>query len=269
MKYSLILATVLMSPLAFPSTDYMPYLGRDMEKVNVYNPRKSNWVASFGFEGQGLPVERSFQGQGKSFQDKNELLMGARIGIGRDFYLGAGFNTRTQLDGYFVGTIFEPKKSVTKEDSSASTSFTQKQGNTFGGEISQVLSFITEFNAPVFIGEHKVKMYFEPFIEAGIGIGKSVFRFDYRMKTSTLDEEYRKVMDNTFISQRLSVGMNFISKSGYFLTLKASQVAHQVSDSKSYEVAGNGGALTRRDIDEKNETINLSYSYYLGGGYKW
>ena len=269
MKYSLILATILISPLTFSSTDYMPYLGRDMERVNVYNPKKSNWVTSFGFEGQGLPVERSFQGQGKSFQDKNELLMGARLGIGRDFYLGAGFNTRTQLDGYFVGTIFEPKKAVTGEDSSASNSFTQKQGNIFGGEISQVLSFITEFNAPVFIGEHKIKMYFEPFIEAGIGIGKSVFRFDYRMKTSTLDEEYRKVMDNTFISQRLSVGMNFISKSGYFLTLKASQVAHQISDSKSYEMAGNGGALSRRDIDQKNDTINLSYSYYLGGGYKW
>lgn len=271
MKYTLITLTILVcftSSLAAQS-DFTPYLGREVDRVNIYNPQKSNWVSSFGFEAQGLPVERDYQGQGKSFVDKNELLAGARLGVGREFYLGAGFFTRTSIEGYFVGTLFEPTKAVTKEDKKATTSYTQKKGNIWGGEVSQTLSYITEFNAPSFIGEHKVKMYFEPFVEAGIGMGKTYFRFDYTMRTASINEDYRKVLDNTFISQKLSVGMNFISTTGYFLTLKASQLAHQVGESKSYEMAGNGGGMNRRDIDQKNETINLSYSYYLGGGYKW
>lgn len=265
MKYSLIYAgsLVLFSSLTFAQTDYMPFLGREMDKTRTYNPKKSNWVSIFGLEAQGLPVERNYTGQNKSFSDKDELLTGARVGIGKDFYLGKGFITRTQVEGYFVGTLFEPKKSVGGGDTEQS--FSQKQGNIWGAEISQALSYLTEFNAPAFMLDHNIKMYFEPFVEAGIGMGKSFFRFNYQMRTDSLNEDYRTQIDNSFISQKLSLGVNLISQNGYFFTIKASQLAHQVSDSKSFERV-NG---VRRDLDQKNDTINLSYSYYLGGGYKW
>lgn len=267
MKYSIYLLALLSFP-AFAEIDYQPYLGREIDRVKLYNPRKSNWISSFGFEAQGLPVERNFQGQGKSFSDKNELLAGGRLGFGREFHLGAGIYTRTLLEGYFVGTLFEPKKSVTKASQATHDSYTQKKGNIWGGEISQSLSFITDFQAPVFLSDHKVKMYFEPFIEGSIGVGKSNFHFDYQMRDG-VTEDYRKVIDNTFNSQKLSVGMNFISTTGYFLTIKASQITQQITDSKSYERVGINGTVNRRDLDQKDETINLAYTYYIGGGYKW
>ncbi|MFA7613253.1 MAG: hypothetical protein WCY48_03385, partial [Candidatus Caldatribacteriota bacterium] len=239
------------------------FLGREMDKTHIYNPNKSNWVSIFGLEAQGLPVERNYSGQNKSFSNKDEVLTGARIGIGRDFYLGKGFVTRTQIEGYFVGTLFEPKKSVGGGD--LERSFSQKQGNIWGGEVSQVLSYITEFNAPAFMLDHKIKMYFEPFIEAGIGMGKSFFRFNYQMRTDSLNEDYRTQIDNSFVSQKFSVGINLIAQNGYFFTMKASQVAHQISDSKSFERV-NG---VKRDLDQKNDTVNLAFSYYLGGGYRW
>lgn len=266
----LILAFVLgISLKAVAEVDYKPFLSREVDRVNIYQPQKSNWVSTFGLEAQGLPLAKSFQGQAKNYQDSDELLSGARLGFGRDFHLFAGLTTRTQVEAYFVGTLFEPKKAVTNEDSNATSSYSQKQGNIWGGEISQVLSYITEFSAPSFIGDHKLKMYFEPFLEAGIGMGKTNFRFNYTMNTDAINERYTKVLDNTFISQKLSVGMNFISTTGYFLTLKASQLAHQITDSNSYEVVDLGTGGNRRDINQKDETVDFSYSYYLGGGYKW
>lgn len=269
MKYLILFSLTAISLNTWGQVDYKPFLGREVDKINIYNPAKSNWVSTFGFEAQGLPVERNFQGLGKSFQDKNEMLAGARLGFGRDFYLGKGFTTRTQVEGYFVGTLFEPKKSVTSEDKKAENSYSQKDGNIWGGEISQVLSHVSEFNAPNFIGDHKIKMYFEPFLEAGIGMGKTNFRFDYLMNTQTVAEKYRKVLDNTFLSQKVSIGVNIISNTGYFLTLKASQLAHRITDSKSYEMVGQNGAMSRRDVDQKDDSVNFAYSYYLGGGYKW
>lgn len=263
MKYSFIYLIFIVALFDVQaSADIRPYLGREVDRPHVYHPQKSNWIMNVGFEGQGLPVERNFSGQRKSFDNKDEFLTGMRLGVGRDFYLGKGIVTRTQVEGYFVGTLFEPKKSIKGSD--LASSYTQKQGNIWGGEISQLLSYITEFNAPSFMDEHKIKMYFEPFLEAGIGIGKSFFRFDYQMRGS-INEDYRSVIDNNFVSQKFSIGVNLIGKNGYYFTMKASQVAHQVSDSKSYERVGG----TRRDLDQKNDTINLSYSYYLGGGYKW
>lgn len=270
MKYSFLFITLAFSSTTvLAQTDYMPYLGRDMDRPHYFKPDKSKWVTTYGFEAQGLPFERNFQGAGKSFGKKNELLVGPRVGVGRDIYLGAGFTTRTQLDGYFVGSLFEPKKSVTSSDKKAKTSYSQQKGNIWGGEISQILSYTTEFNAPSFMSDHKIKMYFEPFIQAGIGMGKSYYRFDYTMNANSIDEDYRRVEDNTFVSQKLSLGFNLIGQNGYFFTIQASQVAHQISKSKSYETMGSNGAFNRRNIDQKDETIDLSYSYFVGGGYKW
>lgn len=265
---TLSLAGLSLSSLA--EVDFRPVLGREADRANIYNPRKSNWVSTFGFDAQGLLSKRDFQALSKTYADKTELLVGPRVGIGREFHLFWGLYTKSTIEGYFVGTLFEPTKKVSGGDSKADNSYTKKKGNIYGAEAAQSLSFVTEFHIPNYFSENKIKMYFEPFIEAAIGVGKGYYRFDYVFNESTGSERYSNKMEETFLSQRVSAGMNFIGTNGYFLTLKASALNHQVTKGNNLIYAQpNGAGATRTETDLKDETIKFDYNVFIGGGYKW
>ena len=269
-KIYLTLSLACLSFSSFAEVDFRPVLGRDVDRANIYNPRKSNWVSTFGFDAQGLLSKRDFQALNKNFTDKTELLVGPRIGIGREFHLFGGLYTKSTIEGYFVGTLFEPTKKVSGGDSKAKSSYTKKKGNIYGAEAAQSLSWVTEFHIPNYFTENKIKMYFEPFIEAGIGVGKGYYRFNYVFNESTGSERYSNTMEETFLSQRVSAGMNFIGTNGYFLTLKTSALNHQVSKGSNMIYAQpNGAGATRSEIDLKNESIKFDYNVFVGGGYKW
>ena len=64
--------------------------------------------------------------------------------------------------------------------------------------------------------------------------------------------------------------MNFIGTNGYFLTLKASALNHQVTKGNNIIYAQpNGSGATRTENDLKDETIKFDYNVFIGGGYKW
>ena len=239
-----------------------------------FNPRKSHLVTTFALEGIKYEFEQDFQGERKNFKDTERELYGARLGVGYEMYLGAGFNTTTKLNGFYTGTLFEQKQTANPDVEDVDFAFSKRTSSFWGGELAQSIGFLFDMKSKNLFGDI-VQLTIEPFLEAGIGRAFAYNRINYHYDTTgTVNsdgviEDYRRTMSDTLTTTRLSAGFNVISSQGYFLHVMASLVNFDLSKREVEEKKRqNGGVFVETD-PQFSEDLDPVLSYTIGGGYKF
>ena len=77
-----------------------------------FKSRANHWIFNMGFEGMEYQLPFAYDGTKTDFKEENRALFGARMGLGREYYLGAGFLIGARLDGYYLGTLFTKEKTA-------------------------------------------------------------------------------------------------------------------------------------------------------------
>lgn len=237
------------------------------------NPRASHWVTSFGFEGMvyETPFAQNFTAVEKQNFPQEKDMYGGRIGLGREFYIGAGLMTTSKIEGYYVGTLFSQKLNAGPEEENEVYANFKQTGNVWGFDASQAISFLFDMKTKNPIMEDWSYLTVEPFIEAGIGWAQAYNRVDYNYNLNPTYESYKGTIRDSLLNARIGIGVNFTSRQGYFLYMKATQNRYDITERKIDETFKvNGGSLqdfpTVTDKDAKIDPVTI---YAIGGGYKF
>lgn len=216
---------------AFAIRGIAPQSVEEIDDEENFKHRKSNWVSTFGFEHTRVELPYEFQGAKKQIGEEKRELMGARLGLGRDFYIGSGFIFGTRLEGYYLGTLFTDAQTADPEINNLEVAASKKTGHIFGADAIAHLGWMFDFKAKnPFLGE-MTYLAFELFVEAGVGRGKGYNRKEYYYDTSVTDEAYDAIIEDDFNSQIISAGFNILSTStGAFLYVKGSQMTQDITE---------------------------------------
>lgn len=237
-----------------------------------FKARKGHLVTTFGAEGMTYEVPFEFDGVRKDFKPGDQELYGGRVGVGMEIYIGGGLNTTTKVEGYYVGTLFNSRKSADPEVENIEFAFTKTTGHVYGLEAAQSLGYLIDFPTKTLFGVRTV-LVMEPFLEAGLGAAKAYNRVNYNYNTGPspgVVEEYKMRVTDDLLSVRLSVGLNVISSEGYFLHMKLSQTHYNVTDREFEEeiTRNQTGTIVERS-GELDADLDPTYAFILGGGYKF
>lgn len=239
-----------------------------------FNHRKSNWVSVFGFETVKYTLPLEFTGASDYFKEKERDLYGARLGFGREFYLGWGFLLQGRVDGFYMGTLFEGIKTADPEFSGTDVSNEKDTGSYYGADAVAHLGWMFDYKTKnIFLGD-MTYMAMELFVEAGVGKGTSYQRKEYNFDAASVDQ-YDFIMEDEFTTNSIAAGINVLStSSGFFLNLKATQVNISLDKRTIREKKLEGGAsgssagafVKRTDNDADIDPVTI---FAIGGGYKF
>ena len=237
-----------------------------------FNSRESHWFNVFGFESLKYRAPFDFVGVEKTLTARDQELWGGRLGFGGEIYLGLGLVTTTKVEGYYVGTLFSQVLNAGPDDVDEEFAFSKKTGQVFGVDATQTLGFMFEMKTKnPFLDEWSYLMV-EPYAEFGVGRGWAQSRVNYHYDTGPTgtQEDYRQTMRDDLVNTRVGGGINFTSRSGYFLFLKTYVNRFDVTQRKirTYEKPDGGSATTSSDTD-KDVKIKPITTFALGGGYKF
>ncbi|MFP5491944.1 MAG: hypothetical protein ACLGG0_10610 [Bacteriovoracia bacterium] len=256
---------------AFAVRGIAPQSVQELDDDESFKHRKSNWVSSFGFEHTRVELPYEFQGAKKQIGEEKRELMGARLGLGRDFYVGSGFIFGTRLEGYYLGTLFTDAQTADPE-LDIEVAATKKSGHIFGADAIAHLGWMFDFKTKnPFLGD-MTYMAFELFVEAGIGRGKGYNRKEYYFDASPVtDEEYSLIIEDDFTSQVISAGFNILSTStGAFLYVKGSQVTQDITERKFRGMSRlTGQAEVDLEGTVKNPDVDPITIVSIGGGFRF
>lgn len=246
----------------------------DLEDRN-FNPYKSHWLVSFGFEGLKYEVPFEFDGKRKNIEPRDQELYGGRIGFGGEMYLGAGLMTTTKVEGYYVGTLFARRLNAGPDDEDEEFAFTKTIGQVWGFDVSQSLSYLFDMKTKNPIMDEWTYLTVEPFIEAGVGVGWAFNRITYEYDLAgscaeCADEAYKQVVEDSLINARIGAGFNLISSGGYFFYMKAHVNTFDIKERK-IETFTKPDGQAGDDNSEKLKDVNIDpvITYAIGGGYKF
>lgn len=244
----------------------------DISVERIHNPRKSHWLSTFGFEGTKYDVPFNFTGAEKSFKPNQQELWGGRIGFGGEIYLGAGFNTVSKVEGYYMGTLFSRVLNAGPEDDDIEFAYSKRTGQIFGVDASQSIGFMFDMKTKNPFMDEWAYLTVEPFIEAGIGMARAYNRVNYSYDTgsSGTQERYKSRINDDLINARVGAGVNLTSTSGFFLYLKATVNRYDITERKSKTYTQPDGLPgSTVETTDKNAKIDPVTVYALGGGYKF
>jgi hypothetical protein len=244
----------------------------EIEDTKKFNPRKSHWVSTFGFEStkyEVLPAPYEFNGK-KDFSKRNQELWGMRLGFGGEIYLGAGFVTRSMVETYYVGTLFSRVLNGGAEDADIKFAYTKVTGQMLGADASQSLGFMFDFKTKnPFMGT-MTYLSVEPYVEAGIGRAYAYNRTNYSYKLDVTDEAFKLRVRDDLLNARIGAGINLTSNQGFFLALKATVNRYEITNRKvDGYTQENGIGRTAINDSPKDAKIDPVVIYTLGGGYKF
>ncbi|MFP5459869.1 MAG: hypothetical protein ACLGG7_14120 [Bacteriovoracia bacterium] len=101
-------------------------------------------MATYGFESTKYDLPYEFDGVKRKIGPEERDLMGGRLGVGRDFYLGKGFIFGARLEGYYMGTLFTDAKTADPE-LSIEVAASKKTGHIFGADAVAHLGWMFDF----------------------------------------------------------------------------------------------------------------------------
>ncbi len=267
MKKIIPLIVLFSSPVIFANET----VRTELQNRYGYTPRGNHWISTFGFETTKYPTAYNFNGAKQTYRPNEIELFGGRLGFGGEIYLGKGFHTATKLEGYYFGSLFSKKKTASPEFKDVTTSSRKDTSSLYGGDISQTLSFMFDMKTKnPFMGEWTY-LAVEPFVEAGIGMGRAHNRRKYITDLASVNEQYKASVSDEFTTTKLAVGINFISTSGYFLYLKATQYDYNINKRtiKSYSQPNGQAGVQSPKETLKNVSTDPAMVYAIGGGYKF
>lgn len=254
----------------------MPALvsSEDVEEEKEFKQYKSHWVTTFGFENTKYEIHPEgyefANGVKKDFTQGYQELWGMRLGFGGELYLGAGFMTRSMLEGYYVGTLFARTLNGGDEEADEDFAFTKQTGQIFGGDASQSLGWVFDFKTKNPFMDQWAYLTVEPFVEAGIGIAQAYMRTNYSYDLTPTNESYKLRVRDQLLNARVGAGINLTSNSGFFLQLKATINRYEITERKlDGYIQENGNTRQAFDDKDKNAKIDPVTIYTLGGGYKF
>ncbi len=252
-----------------PPTTPIPMVTSEVHEHQDFNPRKGHWITTFGIEGIEYEVPLNFQGTNKTFEDQKRNLYGARLGFGREFYLGWGFNTTTKLEGFYMGTLFESATDPNSDETGSDDAFVKKTGNIYGGEASQSLGFMFDLHTRNPFLDEMTHLIVEPYVFAGVGQARAYNRLSYHYDDS-VQEDYRIKVQDSMTTASVGGGINFTSPTGFFLYLKATQYRLNITKRKEEGYfQPDGQAVTSINQTLTEVDSNPITVYALGGGYKF
>jgi hypothetical protein len=235
-----------------------------------FNPRKSHWLAMFGFEGMKYELPLNFPGDRQGFKPRQQELWGGRLGVGGELYLGAGFMTTTRVEGYFMGTVRMQERTVDPPLGQTGVSTLKQHGQIWGGDVTQSLSYLFDVKIKNPIIETYHPMTLEPFIEVGVGRAKGFNKVNYFYDTGAVDEAYRHRFEDDILVGRLGGGFNVTSNLGYFLFVRGTWSNFKITDRKESGFTRRTGQPESPIVADQNFDDTMSMVVYtIGGGYKF
>jgi len=235
-----------------------------------FNPRKSHWISSIGFEGMNYDVPAQYNGVEEKFKDYDQELWGGRLGVGGELYLGAGFNATTKVEGFYAGTLFSRVLNAGPQDEAQDFAYIKRTGSIWGIEAVQSIGFLFDFKTKNPFMDEWAYLTVEPFIEAGIGRAWAYNGLAYDYNTGSTNEGYRQRVRDELSNVKFGGGINFTSNFGYFLYIKAYVNNFDILERKTTIYLrpdqGTGTTVTEITKDVKIEPIT---TYAIGGGYKF
>ncbi len=246
-----------------------PVMSTEVDEDHDFNPRKSHWLTSFGFESLQYPTFYEFQGVKKNFFPDDQELFGGRLGFGGEIYLGAGFMTTSKVEVFYLGTLFSRTLNGGTEDEDVKFAFTKKTGQLFGAEASQSLGFMFDMKTKNPFMDDWAYLTVEPFVEAGVGKAMALNKLNYSYKLDTTDESYRLRVQDELFNAKLSAGVNLTSRSGYYLYLKVTQNRFDVTKREAKQLKKENGQGEVSSEPELSDKIDIVTTYAIGGGYKF
>lgn len=254
-----------------PTTETPALVTEETVETKHFNPREGHVTTYFGFEGMKYEVPYDFKGEKSSFSPKKQELWGGRLGVGKEFYLGKGFNTTSKIEGYFVGTLFSRVLNGGSQDSQIKFAYTKRTGSVYGIDLTQSIGYLYDFKTKNPILEDWALLTLEPFVEAGIGIGRAYNSLNYSYNLSPYNERYQERITDNLTNFRVGAGVNLTSSEGYFFFLKGTLNQYNVNDRK---IKG----TIKKNSDPDYSSLNSSpghvkldpiFVFSLGGGYKF
>lgn len=238
-----------------------------------FNPLKSHWITTFGFEGLKYEVPWQYSGVKKNFRPGEMELWGGRLGFGGEIHLGAGIMATTKVEGYYVGTLFSRALNAGPNDEDEEFSYVKRTGQVYGADVTQALGFMFDFKTKNPFMDEWSYLTVEPFVEVGIGVARAYARvnYDYNLGNVGVNEGYRSRIRDELTNARFGGGVNFTSSEGFFLYLKAYVNTFDITQRKTDTIqrADQGPTVDTPTVTDKNVKIDPITTYALGGGYKF
>lgn len=254
------------------------YVETEVEQLKEFNPYKSHWLFTFGFEHAKYEVvpEKEFAFEGKKdFKNDFQELWGGRLGFGGEIYLGGGFITRTMAEGYYMGTLFSRVLNGGDEAEDVDFAYTKKTGQILGFDASQSLGWMFDMKTKNPFMDEWSYLTIEPFVEAGIGIGWAYQNINHSYDTTGdsggVDERYKLTVRDDLVNARIGGGINMTSRKGFFLNMRATVNRFDITKRSidGFRKQSADTSPTVFDETQKNASIEPVIMYTLGGGYKF
>jgi hypothetical protein len=233
----------------------------------------SHWLTTFAFEGQkyNLPFVQ-FTGDRKHIGPRDQELYGARLGIGGQIYLGKGFFTTSMLSVFYNGTLFTKTQEAGPEVDGQQVGTLHRTSGFSGGDIAQQLGYIFEFKTKNPFMDEWARLTFEPFLEAGLGVGSSYNKVNYAYDSGEVNEKYKYTIEDKVTYAKAGGGFNMTAGNGFFFQVKAMVNTMNITERKTQ-------GFTRKTSDptatifspetSKNAKMDPVTVFTLGGGYKF
>ena len=249
------------------------YLEKEMnEGKRQFEQRESHWLTTFGFENskyEVIPDDFEFNGK-KDFKNGTQELWGGRLGFGGEIYLGAGFLTRSTIEGYYMGTLFSRVLNGGDVAEDEKFAYTKRTGQILGFDAAQSFGWMFDFKTKNPFMDEWAYLTIETFVEAGIGLAYAYNNINYSYDLDVTQERYKLRVRDDLLNARVGAGFNLTSNAGYFLSLKATVNRYEVTKRKIdgiFQEDNTGGTV----IDESPKNVNIDpiLIFHLGGGYKF
>lgn len=229
------------------------------------NPYKSHWLTTFNFEGMEYKLPLDFEGTSKDFGDDSPMaLYGARLGFGGELYLGGGLMTSSRVEGYYMGTAFTRERTAGPEVTDVKFGYTKDTGQIFGVDAVQTLSWLFDLKTKNPFLDEMTYLTLEPFVEAGIGIGRAFLKKRYHYDL-TVQEDYEQSFADELANAKIGAGLQATSSSGFMLFMRVTQNRYEITKRKSKGYNHNGDI----NFSDDNADMDSITIYSIGGGYKF
>jgi hypothetical protein len=241
-----------------------------------FDPRRSHWITTFGFEGMEYQLPFQYEGLKERFNEQRRQLYGGRLGFGGELHLGAGFHLGAMVEGYYMGTLFQQAKTASPEVDDVDVASTKNNGQIYGADAVASLSFLWDFKTKNPLMDEWSYLFVEPFLEVGIGRAQAFNKKDYYYNTgsatgaSQVNEAYEHTFLDDLTNARIGGGLKLTSRAGFFLYLRATQNRYDITRRRQKGFTQQDDAdrspLTGVIEDSKMDPVMI---YAFGGGYKF
>lgn len=237
-----------------------------------FDPRKSHWLTTFGFEGQKYEAAYTgFRGVKKNFAASKKDLWGGRLGFGGAVYLGSGMITTTLVEGYYVGTLFSQVLNGGPEDEDADFAYTKQTSQVWGAEASQSLGYLFNMKTKNPFLDEWSYLVVEPFITAGVGIARAYNSVNYSFNLAGTNERYKQSIEDELTTMKIGLGVNFTASNGFFFYTRLTQNRYDIGsrEIKTKQKLSTDPTISSESHKDNGAKIDSSVVYALGGGYRF